>query len=160
MPGYANVGVGLGAQASVYTDGQGAALVNRLTPYQKNPIRLDPNDLPITAEIDSIEYEAVPAWRSVSKVEFPVRGGRAALLTITFDDGGPAPAGATLRIEREDREFLVARRGEAYVTGLKVDNRLELHWNGRTCKLAVQLAGHPDGDVARVGPLRCAGVAR
>jgi outer membrane usher protein len=160
VPGYANVGVGLGAQTGLATDADGVVLVNRLLPYQKNPIRLDANDLPLTAEIDSIEYEAVPPWRSVSKVKFAVRGGRAALLTITLDDGEPAPAGATVSIEGEDRDFLVARRGEAYVTGLKESNRLQLQWQGQVCSLHVPLGAHADADIARVGPLRCQGVAR
>jgi outer membrane usher protein len=160
VPGFPHVGVGLGAQSSVYTDGDGVALLNRLTSYQKNAIRLDPNDLPLTAEIDSIEFEAVPPWRSVSKVRFPVRSGLAAVLTIALDDGEPAPPGSTVHVDGEEREFLVARRGEAYVTGLKPTDRLQLRWNGRACRLDVQLPAQADGDIARLGPVRCKGLAR
>jgi outer membrane usher protein len=159
-PGYTDVGVGLGAQASTRTNAQGVALLSRLSPYTNNPIRLDPNDLPITAEVDSIEIDAVPGWRSVAGVTFPIRGGRAALLRIEFDDGEPAPAGAVVRIEGEDRPFYVARRGEAYLTGLQATNRLRLTWQGRSCVLPVTLDADKAQDIARVGPIRCAGVAR
>lgn len=160
VPGQPDVGVGLGAQPTQRTNADGVALIGGLQSYQKNPVRLEPNDLPLSAEIDSIEQDVVPPWKSVAKVEFQVRGGKAALLTIVFDDGEPAPVGATLRIEgEEDRSFTVARRGEAYVTGLKAVNRLRLQWRDGQCSFDLPLPpGSPE--IARVGPLRCAGVAR
>lgn len=160
VPGQEGVGVGLGSSASTQkTDGNGLALLQGLQAYQRNAVRLNANDLPISAEIDSIEQEVVPPWRSVAKAEFSVRGGKAALLSILFDDGEPAPPGATVRIEGEARDFLVARRGEAYVTGLKASNRLRLQWRDRSCPLDVALpAGGPE--IAHVGPLHCTGVPR
>lgn len=160
VQGQPHVGVGMGAQVTAHTDDSGIALVNHLIAYQKNPIRIDPNDLPISAEVPSIEVEAVPPWRSVARVDFAVRGGRAALLHIVLDDGQPAPPGATVHIEGEDHDFLVARRGEAYVTGLKLANRLQLRWGSQACNLDVQLPPGGDADIARLGPLRCTGVTR
>ncbi|MDB5900700.1 MAG: fimbrial biosis outer rane usher protein [Ramlibacter sp.] len=161
VTGYPEVGVGLGAAQMGRTDAGGIALVNRLAAYQKNPIRLDANDLPVSAEIDSIEVEAVPPWRSVAKVDFRVRGGRAALIHISLDDGDVAPAGATVHIEGEDRVFYVARRGEAYVTGLKVDNnRLFMRWRDARCQLDVPLPRGAQEEISRVGPVRCSGVTR
>ncbi len=159
VPGQEGIGVGLGSQATQKTDSKGLALLNGLQAYQSNAVRLNANDLPISAEIDSIEQEVVPPWRSVAKAEFAVRGGKAALLSIVFDDGQPAPAGATVQIEGETQDFLVARRGEAYVTGLKDSNRLRLQWHDRVCRLDVQLP--PGGpEITRMGPLRCTGVPR
>lgn len=159
VSGQEGIGVGIGAQAGPKTDARGVALVNRLMPYQGNPVRLDPNDLPLSAEIESIEQEVVPSWRTVAAVDFKVRGGSAALISIVLDDGQPAPPGATVQIEGDAQEFLVARRGEAYVTGLKPSNQLRLKWRDRQCRLDVLLPpGTPD--ISRVGPLRCAGVPR
>lgn len=160
VPGYAGVGVGAAGRMDALTDADGYAFIPQLSAYQGNRIQLDPNALPISAEIDSIELEAVPPWRSVASVVFPVRGGRAALIRIQLDDGDVAPAGAIVRIEGEDREFYVARRGEAYVTGLQAASRLRLAWNGASCALAVTLPPGTSDDIARVGPLRCSGVAR
>lgn len=160
VPGFANVGVGIGSQPSVHTDADGIALVNQLSAYQKNPIRLDPNDLPISAEIDSIEVEAVPPWRSVAKVDFPVRGGMAALLDIVFDDGQPAPPGAIVQIRGDERTFYVARKGEAYVTGMKPADRLQLHWKRGTCELALKLPPPRPDVIPHLGPVRCSGVPR
>jgi outer membrane usher protein len=160
VPGYGDVGVGLHGVASARTDQSGRALVAGLLPYQTNSIRLNPSDLPISAELENIEQIVVPPEKSGVKVVFPVRSGRGALLKIVLDDGDVAPAGAEIRIRGEKESFFVARRGEAFVTGLKPTNQLEMMWNGKTCALQVQLPpGSPD-DIARVGPLACHGVAR
>lgn len=160
VPGYAGVGIGVGGRLDSVTDGEGYVFVPRLGAYQANRIQLDPNALPISAEIDSIEAEAVPPWRSVAKVVFPVRGGRGALIRIELDDGEPAPPGATVRIDGEPRDFYVARRGEAYVTGLKDSNQLRLHWGKGSCAITVKLPPGGNDDIARVGPVRCSGVKR
>lgn len=160
VPGYGGVGVGLGQQVSTRTDAEGYALIPRLSAYQPNPIRLDANDLPITAEIDSIELPAVPRWRAVAAVTFPVRGGRGAMIKVVLDDGQAAPRGAIVRIDGEHRDFYVGSRGEAYVTGLQGTNRLQLHWKGATCSMDVELPPGPPDQIARVGPIPCEGAVQ
>lgn len=157
---YDNVGVGLANNVLTHTDANGKALVPRLMPYQNNPVRLSPDDLPLSAEIDSVEQYVVPSYRSGVKAAFPVRGGRGALLKIVLDDGQPAPAGAVVQIEGDKEEFYVARRGEAYVTGLQTNNNVLLNFNGQQCKFSVTLPAASPDDIPRVGPLLCKGVAR
>ncbi|HEY8357111.1 MAG TPA: fimbria/pilus outer membrane usher protein [Ramlibacter sp.] len=160
VPGFGGVAVGASGRLDGQTDAAGFALIPRLSPYQSNRIQLDPSALPISAEIDSIEAEAVPPWRSVARLVFPVRSGRAALVRIELEDGEPAPAGAVLRIEGEEREFYVARRGEAYVTGLQDNTGLSLAWGGASCRMRVTLPAGSNDEIARVGPVRCLGVKR
>jgi outer membrane usher protein len=160
VPGYPDVGVGFQSSVLTRTDASGKALVPQLLPYRANSIRLDPSELPISAELDTIEMVVVPPARSGVKVSFPVRSGRGALVRIVLEDGQPAPAGAEIELAGDSKEFFVARRGEAFVTGLKDSNRLRLKWQGQQCELAVELPpGKPD-DIARVGPYVCAGVKR
>lgn len=160
VPGYPDVGVGFQGSTLTRTDRSGLALLPRLLPYQRNSIRLDPNELPINAELDSIEQVAVPAARSGVKVIFPVRSGRGALIRIVLDDGQPAPAGAEIALQGDSKEFFVARRGEAFVTGLQTSNTLRLQWNGEACTFGITLPpGHLD-EIARVGPVTCSGVKR
>ena len=160
VPGYANVGVGFQSTVLTRTDARGRALVPRLMPYRKNSIRLDPSELPISAELDTIEMTAVPPARSGVKVAFPVRSGRGALITIVLDDGQPAPAGAPLELAGDTKEFFVARRGQAFVTGLQAQNTLRLKWNEQSCTLKVELPEGNKDDIARVGPITCSGVRR
>ena len=161
VPGYADVGVGFQGRVLARTNADGKALVPGLLPYQVNAIRLDPTELPISAELDSIEQTAVPGNRNGVIVRFPVRTGRGALIKIVFDDDQPAPAGAELELVGDKQEFFVARRGEAFVTGLQLRNQLRLKWLDRSCVLTVVLepAINQD-DIARVGPLQCSGVIR
>ena len=160
VAGYGNVGIGLGSNVLNHTDANGVALIPRLMPYQNNSVRLNPSDLPMSAEIDSIEQIAVPAWRSGVKVVFPVRAGRGALLKILLDDGAPVPAGAVVQIKGDAAEFYVARRGEAFVTGLQSESRLTLKWDNQQCQLDVTLPPESPDEIPRLGPYTCTGVKR
>jgi len=160
VPGYPGIGVGLGGRITTQTDANGRAMLTGLNAYQSNPVQLAADDLPITAEIDSIEQTTVPASRSVTRVTFKVRGGRGALIRVVLDDGQPAPVGSFMRLQGEEREFLLSRRGEAYVTGLKEANSLVLTWKGKTCPITVTLPAGGVDEIARVGPISCQGVER
>ena len=160
VPGFPNLSVSLGATALGKTNADGVAIVPRLLPYQVNAIRLNANELPISAEIDNIELTTVPASRSGVKLVFATRAGRAALLRLVLDDGQAAPAGATLQVQGQSQEFYVARRGEAFVTGLLASSRITLTWKAQQCVMEVALPPLVRDDIARVGPLVCKGVAR
>lgn len=160
VAGYADVGIGLGSNVLTQTDASGIALIPRMMAYQTNSIRIDPRQLPVSAEIDSIEQSVVPGWRSGVKVVFPVRSGQAALVRLVLDDGEPAPAGAIVTIDGDTQVFYVARRGEAFVTGLQPSNRLQLRWNGQQCSFGLTLPAQSPDEIVRLGPLACQGVTR
>jgi outer membrane usher protein len=159
-----DVGVSFQGRELVRTDEQGQALVTGLQPYSANSVRLNPSDIPISAEIDSVERMVVPRLRSAVKLSFPVRSGRAALVTVRLADGQPAPAGAEIeRVgsgegDRDDKRFPVGRAGQAFITGLQRQQALRLHWSGASCTLPLTLPdGSPD-DIARPPPLICEGI--
>jgi outer membrane usher protein len=160
IKGYSDIGIGIGGNMLTRTNSNGVALITNLMPYQNNSIRLDPRELPMSAEIDSIEQLAVPAYRSAVKISFPVRSGRGALISIELDDGDVAPAGAIAWIEGDDREFYVARRGQTFITGMQPQNQVQLRWKDQLCRFEVILPPEAEEEIARVGPLRCSGVAR
>jgi len=160
VPGYPDVGVGFQSTVLTRTYANGKALVPRLMPYRRNAVRLDPSELPISAELDTIEMVAVPPARSGVKLSFPVRSGRGALIKIVLDDGEPAPAGAEIELVGDPKEFFVARRGEAFVTGLQAKNMLRLKWDEQVCTLHVELPEGDKDEIARLGPYVCAGVKR
>ena len=160
VKGYPNVGIGLGSTMLTRTDANGVALIPDLWPYTKNSIRINPNELPVNAQIESIEQVAVPSYRGGVKVTFPVRGGRGALLKIVLEDGEVAPPGAIVVIEGDSMEHYVARRGESFVTGLEAGSRVLLKWKDRQCVLDVVLPPEKPEEFPRVGPLLCKGVTR
>jgi outer membrane usher protein len=161
VPGFADIGVGFQGNVQARTDASGRAFLPRLQSYQRNNVRLDPSELPISAEIDNIEQIAVPAARSGVKISFPVRSGRAALIKIVLSDGQDAPAGAEIELAGDKQEFFVARRGEAFITGLQPNNLLRLKHNGSSCEIRLELpANTQPEDILRLGPFRCEGVKR
>jgi outer membrane usher protein len=155
VPGYAHVGVGFQGESITKTNGEGYAMLPRLTAYQTNTIRLNANDLPMSAELDSIESTAVPAWRSGVAVKFPVRSGRAALVKVVMADGAPAPAGAVAQMEGDGKEFFVARRGEIFLTGLQQRHTLTLKWESKSCQLVLDLPQVAGDEILRLGPVVC-----
>ncbi len=161
VTGYPDVPVIVGGQRRGKTDANGQLLVPWLAPYQINSIQLDPDALPISAELDSIEAPVVPAWRSAALAKFAVRGGRAAVITIKLDDSSDAPVGSVLRIDNDSQDFYVANRGLGYVTGLsdKV-NMITLTWNGQKCRFEVTLPTVSKDDIAKAGPVVCKGVSK
>jgi outer membrane usher protein len=141
------------------TDAQGQALLTGLQPYNTNSVRLNPSDLPLSAEIDSLEQVVVPRLRSAARLSFPVRSGQAALVTVLLQDGRPAPAGAEIERLGDARRFPVGRGGQAFLTGLLAEQPLRLHWKNASCLMALALPpGSPD-DIARPKPLVCEGVS-
>ena len=160
MKDYADIGVGIGNNVQTKTDKKGVAIIPRLSAYQNNSIRLRADDLPVSAELDSIEQDVVPAWRSGVKVNFPVRSGRGALIKIKLDDGEAAPAGAIAHIENDKQEFYVARRGEAFVTGLQAKSRVIVNWKGQQCQIEITLPPEQRDEIPRLGPLLCTGITR
>ncbi len=160
VPGFAGLNIGLGGNTVATTNASGRAIVPRLAPYQSNTVRLDQNALPISAEIENIELYAAPAARSGVKLQFQVRSGRAALLRLVLADGEPVPAGATLKVAGSAQEYLVARRGEAYVTGLGNTSQITLVHKGQQCLIDITLPPEVINNITRLGPLICKGVAR
>ena len=141
------------------TDSSGVSLVAGLSPYQVNAIRLNPQDLPITAELDNIETTVNPPWRSIVKANFPVQSGRAALLRIVLEDDQPAPVAAVVQIKGDAQTFYVARRGESYVTGLEPKNKLTMTWKDQSCTFEVAIPAS-SREILKLSPVVCKGVQR
>ena len=138
VPDYSGVGIYADNQLVARTDANGNALLPRLRPYQKNTVGIEQADLPLDAKIDAVQLDAVPYFRSGLLLKFPVKRSRGALLTVVLENGEPLPAGAQAQIigdNVEDNEvFPVGLRGEVYLTGLAVNNRLRVTWLEQSCE--------------------------
>lgn len=157
VPDYPNVRIYADNQPVATTDGAGSALVPRLRPYQKNSIRIEQADLPLDAQIDAVQIDAVPYFRSGLLLQFPVRRSRGALLTVVLDNGEPLPAGAVAQIVGEKEEFPAGLKGEVYLTGLAANNRLRVAWRGQSCEFTVPFPDTTE-PVPHLGTYTCTGV--
>jgi len=155
---FPNVPILLDNQLVGRTDGSGSAVIPALRPYQENNLSIQQDALPLDARVGALRMAVTLARRSAKVVEFPVHRSRGALLRILLEDGTPVPSGAVVTVDGQAEEFPVARRGEAYITDLSRENRLQVRWKGQTCALRVIMPD--DGKPLPVlGPFICTGIA-
>jgi outer membrane usher protein len=138
VPGYSSVGIYVNNQLVGRTDANGNAMIPNLRPYEKNTVRIEEADLPFDAQIDILQLDAVPYFRSGLLLKFLVKRSRGALLTVVLENGEPLPAGAQAQIildnVTESEVFPVGFRGELYLTGLAASNRLSVTWEDQSCE--------------------------
>jgi len=127
VPGQANVGVYADNQLVARTAADGSALVPRLRPYQANPVRIEQADLPLDAQVDQLQLDAVPAYRSGIVLRFPVRQARGFTLRALQADGRPVPAGAVARVAGQGAAFPLGL-GHLYVEGSLSAARIVFRW--------------------------------
>jgi outer membrane usher protein len=161
VPDYSGVGIYADNQLVARTDANGNALLPRLRPYQKNTVRIEQADLPLDAQIDAVQLDAVPYFRSGLLLKFPVKRSRGALLTVVLDNGELLPAGAQAQIigdNVEDNEvFPTGMRGEVYLTGLAPSNRLRVTWREQSCEFLLPFPESTD-PLPHLGAYICTGV--
>jgi outer membrane usher protein len=162
LPGLAGVGVYADNQLVARTDADGRALVPRLRPWQANPLRIEQADLPMDAQVEALEMDAVPGWRNGLVLRFPVRRSRNATLAVTTAGGRPMPAGAFALVNGGAREYPFGADGRLYLYELEAANQVEVRWRegdeSRQCGFALAL---PPGDdpMPDLGRQPCAGAA-
>ncbi len=163
VPDYSGVGIYADNQLVARTDANGNALLPRLRPYQKNTVGIEQADLPLDAKIDAVQLDAVPYFRSGLLLKFPVKRSRGALLTVVLENGEPLPAGAQAQIigdNVEDNEvFPVGLRGEVYLTGLAVNNRLRVTWLEQSCEFLLPFPESTD-PLPHLGTYICTDLVR
>jgi outer membrane usher protein len=161
VPGYTGVGIYSDNQLVGRTDVNGNLLVPNLRPYQKNSVRLEHADLPFDAQIDAVQLDVVPYFRSGLFVKFPVKSSRGALLSVVLENGDPLPAGAQVQIIEdntlENELFTTGMRGEVYLTGLEAENRLRATWREQSCEFALPFPETTD-PLPHLGTYICVGV--
>jgi outer membrane usher protein len=135
--GVPGVPVRLSHQEVATTNAQGRALVPGLLPYQVNRLSIDATRLPLDAQVGADDARLVPYARTGTVLAFPVVLQRQDWLVLQTADGLPVPEGARVRVGPGLAEFIVARRGEAYVSGLGTRANLEVRWKDGACRVSV-----------------------
>ena len=161
VPGYADVGIYADNRLSTRTDSKGNALLTGLRSYQKNPVRIEQSDIPLDAQIDTLQLDAVPYFRSGLVLKFPVKRSRGALLSVVLENGEPLPAGAQVVIIDknilENELFPTGMGGEVYLTGLEAENQLRVIWREQICEFALTFPETTE-PLPHLGTYICVGV--
>ena len=113
----------------------GKLMVTGLRAYQKNKITIDPNHLPLNANIENIQVDAVPAFRSGMSVGFGINASpKVALVEFKNIDGAFVDAGYVVKLLSTGEEFVVGYEGQAYMQGLEASNDIEIELADGTCR--------------------------
>lgn len=151
---YPNVTVYNENQKVSMTNSNGVALISDLRSFEENRISFEQSDLPLDARLESRNAIIVPGFRRGVLVGFDVASANGALLTVLQANGEPLPAGTTIRDINTGQRFPVARRGEAWVTDLKVNTQFLALWGDNVCRFSASMPANP-GPMPRIGPLLC-----
>lgn len=156
--GVPGIGVQQENQPAGKTDASGKVVLTPLRAYMPNKISLDALSTPMGVAIGTSTQVVVPTWRSGVFLEFDVRRGRSALVSLLTPDGSPMPTAAQVTDSASGQRLPVGLGGEVFLTGLPDGGtRLRIELRGKTCVVDVK----PEGDdpVLELGPYRCGGGA-
>lgn len=152
--GYAGVDVLHENRRVATTDAKGRAFVGGLRGHEVNRIGVDPGDLPVDAQVQSLESLVVPPARSGVAIAMPLRRSRSATFRLVDIDGIVLSPGSELRLAGRAAGFPIGFEGRAFASDLGDRNELVARWRGRECRVRFELPPGEDG-LPDLGTLVC-----
>lgn len=137
VPGFSGVRVYADNQVVATTNSDGHAFIPRLRPYQKNALRIEQADLPMNVQIDSVDLNVIPRFRSGVVAKFPVKQQQQGTIKVMTENSKPIPAGAVAFSTGANKEFPVGLEGEIFLTGLINKNHIKIIWDQYICEIDV-----------------------
>ena len=128
---------GIGVQGGSKTDWFGRTIINYMSPYRENTVRLDTSNTP-EVELPEVARKVVPTEGAAVLLRFATRVGRRAMVII--DGPYKVPVGATVKIDGQDEAGIVGNNGLTYLTGLDArrDETLTVSWGqGKQCRFTL-----------------------
>ncbi|MER9407324.1 fimbria/pilus outer membrane usher protein [Mesorhizobium caraganae] len=118
------------------TDSKGRILVTGLNSYELNTVSIDPENLPVDADVPTTKETVVPADRNGVVLKFGVsEAAQAALVTLVDASGTPLEAGLSGRVDGGTEDFVVGYDGQAYIKGLGKQNAVAVGLaDGSSCR--------------------------
>lgn len=154
---FRNIGVLQENRPIGHTNASGLLFVPDLRSFGANRLAIDPDDVPVDADIGQTTRMVRPQDRSGVVVRFTVRPSHGALVRLVDDAGAPVAVGSTARLagQAEAAEGVVGYDGEAFVTGLEAHDRLMvMQASGRRCVAAFDYRPNA-GKLPEIGPVTC-----
>jgi outer membrane usher protein len=155
--GAEGVAVSRSNQVAAVTNADGVAVVTGLLPYQANQITVKAEDLPLDVQVQGVKEVVMPYARSGVVVEMPVRRARNFLVALHLADGTPVPAGSTVILDGGP-QFVVAKRGEVYLTDVPGRSALLVRSSGSVCTVPLEVKPTVPSE-SHLGPLTCRGAS-
>lgn len=107
------------------TNLRGRIMIPEMTPYTANRIAIDPENLPVDANISATNTTVVPRGRSAAYVDLRVKlDTTSALVELLDQSGKPLPAGSAIDLPGATESYAVGYDGLAFIDQLQPRNRI------------------------------------
>ncbi len=136
------------------TNENGQIFVPGLRPYLKNQLRIEVDDLPLSARIGETERSAAPFYKSGIVVNFDVHVSTNVVFRAVLPDGSPLPEGSIARVFHTGDRFPVGMDGKLFLQGIDRSSEVSIRWNGTTCDIDIP---YPTGSavITKMGDIVC-----
>ena len=136
------------------TDASGSLLLPGLRPYERNQVRIEPNDLPMGTNIGVYDLTVAPAYRSGAVINFDVRRSQPVMFTAILGDGVFVPEGAVVGSDHGTGDALVGTQGTVFLPDLAEKTSLTISWGDAYCMVEIDA---PDSDetLPHLGDVPC-----
>lgn len=151
-------GVGVQSASSVRTNARGFALVPSLSPYKRNQLVLQTDQLGPEIEIDNGSAQVVPRRGAVVKQRFEVRKVNRLVLTLHTPQGQPVPFGAQVSDSAGTSLGVVGQAGMVLLSTTQPSQQVSVRWSEAAdaqCQLELDVAQMPQEQGYRMQTLTC-----
>ncbi|WP_369308853.1 outer membrane usher protein [Providencia rettgeri] len=127
-----------GFGATTRTNHFGKAVVADVSEYYRTSAKIDVNKLPENVEAVRTIQQATLTEGAVAYREFEVLAGLKTMVRLALADGSHPPFGATVKNEKNREMGIVTDNGSIYLSGVKVNEVLDVYWDGSLqCKIQI-----------------------
>jgi outer membrane usher protein len=156
-PGFKDVDVYLNNQLTARSDKNGNALIPNLLPYQETAIKIDPNTLPLSANIGETSVVVAPYYSSGIIVPFAVKNVSGVTFILKQASGSLVPEGSVVHVEGQKEEYIVGSGGQAYLANLGSSNKVTVEWEGHHCQMIISIpeSNPKNNPILDLGTLTC-----
>jgi len=153
--GVADIPVFLSNHMVGKTNKNGKLLVPGLLSYEENRIRIDTENLPINASVDSTRQKITPGDGSGVNVKFGVSTQNSSAVVIFTDaTGSYLNVGDEGKLRGSDSEFIIGYDGRTYLEGLSDKNDVSIETAKGECLASFDFVALVDVQV-EIGPIVC-----
>jgi outer membrane usher protein len=151
---YPNVRVYQENQLVGRTDSAGRIALPELRAYEENRISIDPNDVPLEAQVSRDVQALVPALHGAAVADFSVIAMHGAIVVLVGEDGIPLKPGLPVSVDGHVDAAFTGYDGQVYVERVREGVVLEAGFEGQKCaaKLGIIPAAMTQ---PHIGPITC-----
>jgi outer membrane usher protein FimD/PapC len=120
-----------GYGATTKTNRFGKAVVADVSSYYRNRVSIDLNNLPDNAEAGRSVVQSSLTEGAIGYRRFEVVAGEKAMAVLRLADGTTPPFGATVLNSKKQEVGIVDDGGNVYLSGIKANERMTVHWDGK-----------------------------